>query len=93
MTAALLLFVCVSLSGCIPGDGTNTAESAAGFFWGVWHGWIAPVSLIGSIFNRDLNIYEVCNKGLQYNIGFYMAVISGFGGLALTRGRKGKDHK
>ena len=62
---------------------------AAGFFTGIWHGWIAPVSLVLSLFG-DYQIYEANNTGFFYNLGFYMAIISGFGGLALFR-RKHKD--
>ncbi len=81
----LLTFV---LTGCIPGDGTYTNTNTAGFFWGVWHGWVAPVSLIISIFNDNISIYEVNNTGFFYDLGFYMAVISGFGGIALSRRKK-----
>lgn len=81
----VILLIAGLVSGCVPGDGKNTADNKAGFFWGVWHGWVAPVSLIISIFNSDISIYEVNNTGFWYNLGFYMAVISGFGGLALNR--------
>lgn len=33
----------------------------------------------------NLGIYEVVNAGWWYDLGFYLAVISGFGGLSLTR--------
>ena len=75
----------VVLSGCIPGDGAYTQQEPAGFFWGVWHGWVAPISLVISFFNRDIRIYEVFNTGWAYDFGFYMAVISGFGGISLSR--------
>jgi len=86
----IMILVCLSLSGCIPGDGTNSATHTAGFFSGIWHGWIAPFSLIYSIFNRATGIYEVYNNGLLYNFGYYMAIISGFGGLALFRKKEKK---
>lgn len=73
------------LSGCIPGDGTYTAADPAGFFWGIWHGWVAPVSLIMGLFNSSIRVYEVMNTGWWYDLGFYMAIISGFGGLSLVR--------
>jgi len=88
LAAVVILLLCLSLSGCMPGDGKNSAEKPAGFFWGVWHGWIAPISLIGSIFNRSLSIYETHNSGFWYNLGYYMAVISGFGALSLSRRRR-----
>ena len=85
---ATILLAMLSLSGCVPGDGVNSSENLAGFFRGIWHGWIAPFSLIYSIFNDSISIYEVHNNGFRYNLGFYMAIISGFGGIAIFRGRK-----
>lgn len=85
----MLLLLMVTLSGCVPGDGASSPDDPAGFFTGVWHGWIAPFTLIYSLFNSDAGIYEVFNKGFSYDLGYYMAIISGFGGLALSRkGRK-----
>jgi len=84
----VLLMVCICLSGCVPGDGTNSAGHLAGVFSGIWHGWIAPFSLIYSLFNKSISIYEVYNNGFWYDFGFYMAIISGFGGLALFRKKK-----
>lgn len=89
------MFLAVSvfiLTGCIPGDGAATADHPAGFFSGVWHGWIAPVSLIAGIFKRSIRVYEVMNTGWWYDFGFYMAIISGFGGLSLVR-RKNRGNR
>lgn len=91
----LMLVVIVMMSfvltGCIPGDGASTMDNPAGFFSGIWHGWIAPFTLIYGIFNKDISIYEIYNTGWWYNFGFYMAIISGFGGLRLARRQKDKD--
>ena len=81
----LCLALVLTLSGCIPGDGKNTAQNPAGFCWGIWHGWVAPVSLIVGIFNGSIRIYEPANAGWLYDFGYYIAVITGFGGLSLTR--------
>ncbi|MCM8901778.1 MAG: hypothetical protein PWR01_1573 [Clostridiales bacterium] len=81
----LLLFLLV---GCIPGDGTHTPDRPAGFFWGIWHGWLAPLSLIIGFFDRSIRIYEVNNSGWFYDLGFYIAVISGFGGISFVRRKK-----
>ncbi|MEA5000047.1 MAG: hypothetical protein VB087_11725 [Candidatus Limiplasma sp.] len=86
----MLVLLAALLTACAPGDGANSAEHPAGFFTGVWHGWIAPVSLVVSLFNRNINIYEVYNVGFWYDFGYYMAIISGFGGLALSR--KSRKH-
>lgn len=81
------------LTGCIPGDGTSTSSNPAGFLWGVWHGWIAPISLVGSLFNSKLRVYEIMNKGWWYDFGFYIAIIGGFGGLSLSRDKKKRKDK
>lgn len=84
----LLVLLAVSLTGCVPGDGSYTQEDPAGFFWGVWHGWIAPISLIMGLFQENIRIYEVNNTGWAYDLGFYIAVISGFGGISLSRSKR-----
>ena len=76
------------LSGCVPGDGTNNAENLAGFFWGIWHGAVAPISLLVSFFDNEIRIYEVMNSGVLYDLGFYIAIISGVGGI--SHSHKGK---
>lgn len=89
----LIVSICLillTLTACVPGDGKNTESEPAGFFWGVWHGWIAPISLIIGIFKDNITIYEINNTGWWYDLGFYMAIISGFGGLSLAR-KKLKD--
>ena len=88
LTVVAIFIFC--LTGCLPGDGTNTPDNPAGFFWGVWHGWMAPISLIVHFFNNDIRIYELNNSGWLYEFGFYISIIGGFGGLSLTRIKKQK---
>ena len=80
-----LLFI---LNSCAPGSGASTYDNPAGFFTGVWHGWIAPVSLIWGIFNKSIRVYEPINTGWFYDLGFYIAIISGFGSISLFRKQK-----
>ena len=90
----LVLFVLLAcsllLAGCFPGKGYFHEERTAGFFAGVWHGWIAPVSLIYGFFKDEVRIYEPNNVGWWYDLGFYIAIIGGFGGISLIR-RKSKE--
>lgn len=88
--ALILTFLLITLTGCIPGDGSYSAAYPAGFFWGIWHGWIAPISLIVGIFDPNIRIYESFNTGWWYDLGLYIAIISGFGGLSLSRKKKNK---
>ena len=87
----LIVSFSLILTGCMPGDGTYTSDKPAGFFWGIWHGWIAPISLIVGLFKDGIRVYEPVNTGWWYDFGFYMAIISGFGGLSLSRKKKAKE--
>ena len=91
ITILIFAFVLITMTGCVPGDGTYTTSQPAGFFWGIWHGWIAPVSLIIGLFDHSIRVYETANTGWWYDFGFYIAIISGFGGLSFSRKRKNKD--
>jgi hypothetical protein len=41
---------------------------------GLWHGIIAPVTLVFSFFNSDIHMYEVHNAGSEYDLGFLLGV-------------------
>ena len=86
----LLLIALITTAGCAPGDGKHTADKPAGFFWGIWHGWLAPLSLIWHLFNPDIRLYELHNTGWWYDFGFYIAIISGFGGISFSRRKRKK---
>ena len=83
--AAAVIAVALVSSACLPGGQSMDSHRPAGFFFGIWHGWIAPLSLIVGIFEPGVRIYEVDNTGLAYDFGFYIAVIGGFGGISLFR--------
>jgi len=80
-------------TGCMPGTDMYSSSRPAGFFSGVWHGWIAPLSLIAGLFRGAIRVYEADNTGWWYDFGFYMAVISGFGGLSLLRRNRDEEPK
>jgi hypothetical protein len=53
-------------------------STGAGFFKGVWHGIISPVTLIWQLFSDDVVMYAVNNLGGRYDFGFLL----GAGALA-----------
>lgn len=86
----ITLIVCLLLlAACAPGtERFKDKDKPAGFFWGIWHGWIAPVSVVWQLFNPSVRIYEGNNAGWAYDFGFYIAVVGGFGSAALSRKRR-----
>ncbi len=85
---SVILLTCLLLTSCLPGGGSYAPDDPAGFFSGVWHGWIAPFSLILSIFNESVSIYEPNNTGWWYDFGFYISIIAGFGSIQFFRRKK-----
>ena len=91
---AVMLFTLVVLASCAAGPNTqravaNSAGHVAGFWLGLWHGIIAPITFFISLFNHA-NVYEIHNNGNWYNFGFVLgAGILFSGGAAGTRKRKG----
>ncbi len=91
-TALLIIFLC----SCAPGPNKlekipNEEGKISGFWKGLWHGLIAPITFIISIFTNKVRIYEVHNSGFWYNFGFVLGA-----GLFMSGGIfrfKRKRHK
>ena len=83
-----LLLMVILLGGCLPGDGTTAGEKPAGFLWGIWHGLIAPISFIISLFKENIGIYEITNSGWPYNLGYLLAIGGSSGGTVHYRKRR-----
>ncbi len=86
----LLLVVMFIFSSCVAGPNefektVNRDGKMAGFWKGLWHGLIAPITFIISIFTKNVRFYEVHNTGLWYNFGFVLGA-----GLFLSGGILGK---
>jgi hypothetical protein len=80
------------LSSCAAGPNTaaGTGEDPAGFWLGLWHGIIAPVTFVISLFTDDVSVYEVANDGNWYDFGFFIGAaiaLGGAGGGAGSRSR------
>lgn len=66
----------------------DSAGRVAGIVQGLWHGLIAPITLIGSFFNPTWQIYEVHNDGTGYNLGYLFGVALVFLILGVIGGRR-----
>lgn len=62
----------------------------AGFWRGLAHGSIAPITFVISLFNPNVHLYEVHNNGGWYNLGYLLglAAILGGGRGGASLGRK-----
>ena len=85
----------ILLSGCAAGpndmaDSPDIEGDVAGFWLGLWHGIIAPITFIISLFSDNVHMYEVHNNGNWYNLGYLLgvAIILGGSGSASKRRRR-----
>ena len=80
--AALAVILTACAAGPNPEVGTAATETggSAGFWLGLWHGAIAPVTFVISLFTDTVNVYEVHNSGNWYDGGFMLGLTISLGG-------------
>jgi hypothetical protein len=90
----VLVAAVLALSGCWAGPNDlvgapNEAGQVAGFWQGLWHGIIAPIAFIVSLFSDKVHVFEAHNNGNWYVFGFLLGLtaIWGGGGGASSRRR------
>ena len=67
-TWLLLIGLALVLAACAPGSDNFAADDRANFFHGIWHGWIAPFTLVWEIFDSDIRVYEGSTLRLEEDI-------------------------
>ena len=72
LTLAALALLASGCAGANPFTGSPGAHGVAGFWSGLWHGFICPIAFVISLFNHAVTIYEVHNSGAWYNAGFIL---------------------
>jgi hypothetical protein len=94
----IAVLIVLAVSGCAPNPnqlaGIPDAEgNVAGFWTGLWHGFISPFTFLISLFSDSVTMYEVHNNGGWYNFGFLFgaSIILGGSGGGAARRRKRKD--
>jgi hypothetical protein len=80
------LILCLMLfSSCAPKEIITSCLHGPrfGFWWGLWHGFIAPFDLIAMVLWNNVSVYAQNNNGVFYALGF----ILGSGGWGFLGGR------
>ena len=100
MKGHTILIICIALAlilaaGCTPTTappaGTQGTEGGVAGFWkGLWHGFIMLFTFIVSLFKDNMGIYESNNSGNLYNLGYLLGVMIFFGGSSGGACRKGR---
>jgi hypothetical protein len=83
----------LALTSCAAGPNAqrsvvDSAGHVAGFWLGLWHGIIAPITFIISLFTDRVNFYEIHNNGNWYNLGFVLGAGILFGGGAAGKKKR-----
>ena len=84
---ALFITMLLALGACVPGSASSAAHAASGgilglFVLGLWHGFLAPVTLILEFLNDlspgllpwKVRIYQASAQGIAYDLGFYLGI-------------------
>jgi hypothetical protein len=92
---SLLVIASIFISSCLAGPNTeaflpDNGGQIDGFLMGLWHGCIAPVTFVISLFSDNIHMYEIHNNGGWYDFGFVIGagIIFGGGGKASRRRRR-----
>ncbi|HLO57933.1 MAG TPA: hypothetical protein VK179_04275 [Bacteroidales bacterium] len=90
ITVAIAVMV-ISVSSCAHNQVVDTCLTGEkyGFWAGLWHGIIAPVDFVVSLFNDKITMYAQNNNGTWYAFGFLL----GSGGWGLLGGAGAKRRR
>jgi len=84
---AFSIAVLLAMVACTGGpnpmtDQPNQDGDVAGFFLGLWQGFICLFAFLVSLVNDNVRMYEVHNTGNWYNFGFLLGLCAFVGGCA-----------
>lgn len=84
----ILGVVALSLVGCADPQFVEKCVigHTYGFWGGLWHGLVLPISFFGQLFSDEIAMYAVNNNGGWYNFGFWLGACV-FGGTTATASR------
>ena len=74
LTGLALVATLAALSACANQVDSGVASGAPGFLFGLWHGFIFPISWVLSLFMPDVAVYAVPNNGGWYDFGYFLGI-------------------
>lgn len=72
------MFLFVSCADSVDLTECTKEMTQPGFWYGLWHGIIAPISFIISLFDDSVSVYAVNNNGGWYDFGFILGISASF---------------
>lgn len=90
LLGTLAVGVVLAVAACAAGPGLaegGVDTAAAGFWQGLWHGLISPITFLVGLFTDSVSIYEVHNTGNWYDAGFMIGVSTVFTSLGRGGGK------
>jgi hypothetical protein len=87
LSAAFLVCVMVTLSGCAKHYASGVGNDPYGFLFGIWHGVVWPLavvvnlvswalSIVGISFLREIELIGRPNTGFWYYVGFALGLLA-----------------
>ena len=76
---AIIILALLTIAGCAAGP-TRFVDHPAGFWAGLWHGFIIVVTFIIGLFTNSVQIYARNNTGGWYDFGFVLGAMIMLGG-------------
>ena len=86
VAAGVLAVLAIGLAACAsqpPGQ-----SGAPAFLSGLWHGVIAPIAFLISLFDNDVRMYAFPNAGRWYDFGFLLGIGIWGGGAGAGAARR-----
>jgi hypothetical protein len=72
--AGVVLTLVLLVAGCGFASWGGNISDPPGFFLGIWHGLLAPWTLILRLF-MDIKMYAMPNSGWLYDLGFLIGIV------------------
>lgn len=91
LCVGFLFVLLLLIVGCAAGPHSKYVDQPAGFWAGLWHGFICVITFIISLFSDSVRMYEVSNTGRWYDLGFLLGASVALGGTCKAGWKKRRE--